>query len=225
MVSKLIKCKTCGKEIAANAKMCPNCGSKDKKPIYKKWWFYLLILVLVIVILVSTGDDSSTTPVTSDNSSTNSTEVIGSSVVKKYTTIAENVEMDMTISDDAIKFMSEHENFFPGNESIRGTISDSVNFDVTYAHLSKNISKYDDKLICVSGYVLDIQETEDGSLTYIHIVDYEDNNYTFYYLGALDEIFEESIVTVYALPFSMVTFENLNAEYTQAVAGAACLVF
>ncbi len=46
--SKLITCKHCGTEIAASAKVCPKCGGKNKKPIYKKWWFWLIIVLFII---------------------------------------------------------------------------------------------------------------------------------------------------------------------------------
>lgn len=51
MKVKLVVCPACGKEIAANAKTCPTCGAKIKKPFYKKWWF----IVLIIIILVGVG--------------------------------------------------------------------------------------------------------------------------------------------------------------------------
>lgn len=59
MAAKMIKCKTCGADMAANAKACPQCGAKNKKPIYKKWWFYVLIVLVVIVIAggSSNGDN------------------------------------------------------------------------------------------------------------------------------------------------------------------------
>ena len=56
MGEKIIKCKVCGREIAKNAKVCPGCGAKNTKPIYKKVWFWLLIVFLFIGI-TSSGDD------------------------------------------------------------------------------------------------------------------------------------------------------------------------
>ena len=35
MKNKMINCATCGAEIAKNAKACPHCGAKIKKPFYK----------------------------------------------------------------------------------------------------------------------------------------------------------------------------------------------
>lgn len=64
--SKLTTCKTCGKEIAKNAKVCPSCGAKIKAPIYKKWWFYF---ILIIVIAAASSDTSPSTVTNSNNGS------------------------------------------------------------------------------------------------------------------------------------------------------------
>ena len=55
--SKLINCKSCNAEIVASAKVCPHCGAKNKKPIYKRPWFIVLILLIVIVVFVGGGSD------------------------------------------------------------------------------------------------------------------------------------------------------------------------
>lgn len=62
MAAKLIKCKTCGAEIAANAKACPQCGAKNKKPIYKKWWFYVLLVLVVAIIAGSSSSGKNSAP-------------------------------------------------------------------------------------------------------------------------------------------------------------------
>ena len=56
-MGKMIKCKTCSKEIASKAKVCPECGAKNKKSFYKKWWFWLIILFVMIGAFG--GEDSS----------------------------------------------------------------------------------------------------------------------------------------------------------------------
>lgn len=45
---RMKKCKICGRDIAANAKICPGCGAKNKKPIYKRWWFWAIIILIFI---------------------------------------------------------------------------------------------------------------------------------------------------------------------------------
>ena len=55
MAAKLTKCKVCGADMAASAKVCPQCGAKNKKPFYKKWWFWLII---IFVVIGAAGGDS-----------------------------------------------------------------------------------------------------------------------------------------------------------------------
>lgn len=67
-MSKLIKCNSCGKEVANTAKSCPGCGAKVKKPIYKRVWFWVII-VFVVIGLASGGSGKS-----SESSSSNNNE-------------------------------------------------------------------------------------------------------------------------------------------------------
>ena len=57
MSNKMVGCKTCGAEIAENAKSCPSCGAKNKKPIFKKWWFWTIIVVILLIAIGSGGSD------------------------------------------------------------------------------------------------------------------------------------------------------------------------
>jgi len=49
MSSKLKDCKSCGKEVAKSAKVCPNCGKK-----LKMGWFLKLIILIVGLAVVGT---------------------------------------------------------------------------------------------------------------------------------------------------------------------------
>lgn len=73
MSEKMTKCKSCGNDLASSAKNCPNCGAKNKKPIFKKWWFWLIIVIVLIGIISASGggDDTGaeTTSAASDNNS------------------------------------------------------------------------------------------------------------------------------------------------------------
>ena len=75
-MKKMILCKTCGKEIAANAKHCPNCGGKNKKPIYKKWWFWVLLCLIILILLPNNSNLESNNSATDSNS--NSSQVTNS---------------------------------------------------------------------------------------------------------------------------------------------------
>lgn len=57
--NKMVVCKSCNTPILKKAKVCPNCGVKNKKPFYKRGWFILLIILAAFVIAVSvSGDDT-----------------------------------------------------------------------------------------------------------------------------------------------------------------------
>lgn len=45
---KIVVCRNCNAQIAKNAKVCPACGVKNKKPFYKRVWFILLVIILAI---------------------------------------------------------------------------------------------------------------------------------------------------------------------------------
>lgn len=45
---KMVICRNCNTPIAKNAKICPSCGAKNKKPFFKRWWFVLFVVILVL---------------------------------------------------------------------------------------------------------------------------------------------------------------------------------
>ncbi len=58
---KMKTCKHCGAEIAKSAKVCPNCGGKNKKPIFLRWWFIALVVLILIGMIGGGGSKSGST--------------------------------------------------------------------------------------------------------------------------------------------------------------------
>lgn len=58
--NKMTTCKTCGKEMAKAAKVCPNCGAKNKKPFFTKPWFIAIVVIFIIGAIASGGKSGST---------------------------------------------------------------------------------------------------------------------------------------------------------------------
>jgi RNA polymerase subunit RPABC4/transcription elongation factor Spt4 len=52
---KNLLCKNCGAPLDKKAKCCPNCGEKNKKPLYTRWWFILLVVLVVVRVISSVG--------------------------------------------------------------------------------------------------------------------------------------------------------------------------
>lgn len=59
MKNRNVTCKNCGAEIAANAKACPKCGAKNKKPIYKRPWVIVLAVLIVLGVIGGSAGGSS----------------------------------------------------------------------------------------------------------------------------------------------------------------------
>lgn len=142
----------------------------------------------------------------------------------EYDGLAER--FDYSVPENSMTFIENNPEFFPGSDENRGAISDKVDFEADYAHIAKSPNKYTDKLLSIYGYIIDCEEVETdyGVITYLQIMDYEGYSYCMYYLGELEDAFDDSQVYAYMLPFGTVKFENMNASYTEAIMGAACYV-
>lgn len=55
---KMVICRKCNTAFADNAKRCPACQAKNKKPFYKKWWFILLVIIVVLCGMGSCRKDN-----------------------------------------------------------------------------------------------------------------------------------------------------------------------
>ena len=162
MASKLIKCTSCGQEIASNAKNCPQCGGKNKKPIFKKWWFWLIIVIVIAPILANLGGGENTENRASNNApatqSTNETVPPASS---------NNAvpPSETTTSTDVVKYRNG--TYLVGNDIEAGlyrvVVTDTL-MGMGYVERSKGVSmEFSDILANIiltgDGYV-EIKETD-----------------------------------------------------------------
>lgn len=76
--NKMTTCKHCGAEIAVSAKVCPQCGGKNKPPIYKRWWFIAIIVLIVLSAIGGSGSSSDGSASSSKSTSKASTSTASS---------------------------------------------------------------------------------------------------------------------------------------------------
>ena len=93
-MSKMKKCKACSKEIATNAKSCPGCGAKNKKPIYKRVWFWVVAAIIVVGAASSSDTNNS-----KENNSGNVESVQEVSQSNDENTVVEN-ESEVKVEDN-----------------------------------------------------------------------------------------------------------------------------
>ena len=55
-MAKLVRCKTCGGQIAKSAKVCPHCGAKQHQGVYAVCAVIAIITLVLCVIIIGTTD-------------------------------------------------------------------------------------------------------------------------------------------------------------------------
>lgn len=100
-MAKMIKCKTCSNEIASNAKSCPSCGAKNKKPIYKRGWFIVVAFFVIVGIINGLGSDNSNSDTANKQeiSQDEKTEAVASTEEKVPTEYKSALKKAKTYSD------------------------------------------------------------------------------------------------------------------------------
>jgi len=87
-MAKMITCKACKSQMASNAKACPNCGAKNKKPILTRVWFWLFVIIAIVIIGASSGANKSSKSISSTGT-VNTTSVTAAPVEAIKVTAAE----------------------------------------------------------------------------------------------------------------------------------------
>lgn len=131
---KTKQCSICGAEIATNAKVCPQCGGKNKKPVYKRGWFIALIIIVLLLGIGMSGDDE-TEDVQKPTSDTQQTEVQGGEAAQgnDSETKKDNIIDGFEIMGD---FTYEHDGF---SYYIKGKVKNCKGRDLSYAQISFNL--------------------------------------------------------------------------------------
>lgn len=99
-MSKMIKCKSCNKEISESAKNCPNCGALNKQPIYKKWWIWVIALVVATGVIGGASSGEGEQEAKTDTNKTTASDKKNDEVkpeVKEFYEIGEEVKLGENI--------------------------------------------------------------------------------------------------------------------------------
>lgn len=114
------------------------------------------------------------------------------------------------VNDMSVSFIEEHTDFFVTEDST--VLEPFVDGELRYKQLIKSPSQYGDKLIKLSNYtVIQIWENEQWGKTLTTML-IRDSNYEEYYfvfyLGVAADIYEDSKITLYALPIDSSSYET-----------------
>lgn len=100
---KMTTCKHCGQEIAASAKVCPQCGGKNKPPIYKRWWFIAIIVIIVLAAIGGSGSSTSSTATSKTAVSSSSSEAAIEYTAYTVTELSEDLDSNALKAADKYK--------------------------------------------------------------------------------------------------------------------------
>ena len=160
-MAKLVKCRICGADISSSAKVCPQCGAKNKKPIHKRWWFWAIIVVLILSAIGGGGSKDKDGTTNTNNTKTSSTAESKTSTASTTSpteqTYTVKTDFDTTgYTNMSVSVLKEYGTYLvgekmvvafvvadTGSDSLKANVSED---DLTYALLcefdrAENISK------------------------------------------------------------------------------------
>ena len=220
-----------------------------KRKFFKRKGFWVIAIVVVILFIAMSGEeDSSTvnqenTESVSDNEkdktdietkkerrsekdkSDNAEEdVDDNDTISEFTPadfleeLQENEAYPYELSERADKFLNNNPSLFPIKK--KSKIKKYIDYSIDYRHLTKNSSKYGDKLMALEGAsVVDCKEEnvdDDTVITELQLCDNDANNFIVFYFGELPDVLEEDPVDCYGLPLGTTAFDNVSGGTTLA---------
>ncbi len=162
-MSKIVKCTTCNEEIAASAKVCPKCGAKVKKPLYKKWWIWLLALIVIGAIASGGGEKESKVTNTTSKTKTEEAVVykIGDALkTDKFEITVTNVKTTKSVGGQYLKETASEGGIYVVVEWEYKNITDKPISSFSFPTISlsdKNGTEYDSDLNATSTYATEVE--------------------------------------------------------------------
>lgn len=221
-MNKMTICKTCSKEVAKSAKVCPNCGAKLKGGKLKIALGIIAGFIVLITIASACGNKSSnqtSQTSTSQDSSKSSSEKDKTTANIYSDILAGFKDSKLKLEKNSSDFITNNPTLFPATEQtdiskVEGMVDNSID----YKHLEKSINDYTDKIMQVKGTVIDVQEhqIDDKTFTYMHFDTNSGENFQVIYLGKVDIFKNDSAVCV-GMPVAFNSFNNVSGGTTRAI--------
>lgn len=230
-MSKMTICKTCSKEVATSAKVCPNCGAKLKGSKLKIVLGIIAGFIVLIIIASACGNKSSNqtsqTSTSQDSSKNSSEKDKNKTTANIYSDILAGFkDSKLKLEKNSSDFITNNPTLFPATEQADiSKVEGMVDSSVDYKHLEKNINDYTDKIMQVKGTVIDVKEhkIDDKTFTYMHFSTEDMENFQVIYLGKVD-IFKNDSAVCIGMPVALNSFENVSGGTTRAIMVVASTV-
>ncbi len=198
MKQKKTVCDQCNAVIDAKAKVCPECGTKVKKPIYKKIWLWVIIVVVLLLIFVIIGgEDDSTDTNTDSGQQVEQQETAGSEETAEP---EESQEPEETAEPEESQKPEETSDVFDEDDYTA----------IKYNKLARNPEEYTYRTIRGSGKVVQVIEGDENTQYRIAVgEDYDKIMFVEISNSELESrILEDDIVRYFGTFMGTITYES-----------------
>lgn len=172
------------------------------------------ICALILATSISLGacgsenDSSSTTSVSAKKEKNETAESL-----KDY--LPKITDNKLELSDESYAFITKHPKWFPAtSEKSIAAMKKAEDSSITIQHLNKKTSPYYKKVLAFSGTVLEIEESESGDLTIVHVVTNAGDSFQYILFGSSGDILEDDNVRIWGIPLGKSSFNNVSGGTT-----------
>lgn len=133
--------------------------------------------------------------------------------------LAEGVE----IQDATRKFVVANYKLFPaGPEADIKAALAKVDGKIKYGHLEKNITPYLNKMVAVTGTVVNVEEAPSegvgtGTVALVHVMDDEFNSFRMFIMKSTGDIIKGDRVRIVGVPVGQESFANVSGGTTRSI--------
>lgn len=121
----------------------------------------------------------------------------------------------LEVSDESYDFIVEHPTLFPADNSKSvAKVKKIEDKSITIRHLNKSTSPYYSKVVSFTGSVVSVEETDDGDLSFVHIISDDGDSFQMILFDTTGEILEEDYVHIWGIPLGASSFENVSGGTT-----------
>ncbi len=199
---------------------------------------FIVLTIIGLLFLTSCGEEKETKP---DNTVTTNVVVENQQPIEEQNTsgfmdtpifnedgnlisvrilfeFLQNAEPSFKLIEKAADILDTNEEAFLKNDN--SELEDMTDYSIDSKMLKKNIDKYGDKFIYVEdAFVIAINEEtiENLTISTIQVSNQDGDIYYIYSLNAHDDIFDEDMINIYALPIGRTSYENISGGSTHAV--------
>ncbi|WP_342551376.1 hypothetical protein [Paenibacillus sp. FSL R7-0652] len=135
-------------------------------------------------------------------------------------TVVPNLVEGGSVDQKTYDYLVKHADLFPAiTAETKKAAAKEVDSKITSRHLFKNIAPYTDKMVKVTGSVVQVQEeeTDFGTVASIHILDENGNSLIGYYNNSTGDILDRDTVTMRGVPTAVYSFNNISGGTTNAI--------